>query len=481
MAANIIMMENLQEWWNVWSTRILVTLSIVLVWEWWKRTQQPPTPPPPVSTTPTPTPLSYMELNPDRATQTQQRSRLLDRLEQEKQQQQLERKKLEAENNSNEKDEKKDGDKEEAAITTEKATVKRTTAAAAAPKIIAKKKSNAAPARSSSSTNTTTTNNPPIIKALSNAHPGMKGFCYWYEVETSLFRIYTLGRKDGVEVVPPYVPHSYRGNVAVALDVTNHTQTTLNVFWVDYKGKHVLKKSKLKPNRTWTQTTWIDHPWVFEDAETQIPYLYFIPYRVVPTLPDVPTVSADDDDSDGDDIGRFQFSIRPPLNTNDPHYISIDETVMPMGDHHFHNTPLLAITWTLQHMSRMMMTTQECFYMADTLQKYLTNIVNHPEEAKYRQLRLRSPKFAPIWMSPMRGLLLAVGFVEEGAYAELGCAQYPLSRERVQEVALLSYMLNDWKRKQQEQDGAVVSHQQPDGADGSGRAGFGRAGEMSPI
>jgi hypothetical protein len=452
MAANTntaIMMENLQEWWNVWSTRILVTLSIVLVWEWWKRQQQPPTPP--VSTMP----LSYMEMNPDRGTQ---RSRLLDQLEQEKQQQ-LESKKLEAENS-------KEDEKEE--TTTGKAT-KLTTA----PKI-SKKKTNATskkkeptPARSSSSTNTDTTTNPPIIKAISNAHPGMKGFCYWYEVETSLFRIYTLGRKDGVEVVPPYVPHSYRGSVSVALDVTNKTNTTLNVFWVDYKGKHVLKSS-IKPNHPWTQTTWIDHPWVFEDAETQTPYLYFIPYRVVPTLPDVPTVA------DDGDTGRFQFSILPPLSTNDPHYISIDEPVMPM-EHNFH-TPLLGITWTLQHMSRMMM---QDFYMEDTLQKYLTNIVNHPEEAKYRQLRLRSPKFAPIWMSPMRGLLLAVGFVEEGAYAELGCAQYPLSRERVQEVALLSYMLNDWKRKQQEQDGVVP--QQPDGADGFGRAGFGRAGEMSPI
>jgi hypothetical protein len=39
------------------------------------------------------------------------------------------------------------------------------------------------------------------------------------------------------------------------------------------------------------------------------------------------------------------------------------------------------------------------------------------------------------------GLVLALGFVEEGPYAELGCCNEPLSRDRIQDVALLSYLL----------------------------------------
>ena len=302
----------------------------------------------------------------------------------------------------------------------------------------------------------------------------MQAFAYWYEVETSLFRIYTLGRNDGVEVVPPYVPHSYRGNVSLSLHVTNKTNTVLKVYWVDYKGKHILKGT-IKPNRVWTQTTWIDHPWVFEAADgDETPYLYYIPYRVIPTLDQVPTVSEDGD-------GKMEFSIVPAKSSSSsssssPFYIGIEETVMPFpADVHFH-TPLLAITWTLQHMSRMVIPEEPS---VDILQKYLTNIIQHPETAKYRQLRIRSPKFAPIWNSPMKGLLLAVGFVEEGPFVELGCAQHhhPLNRDRVQEVALLSYLLNQWK--QNASGGGGVPTQQPEGADGFGRAGFGRAGHIN--
>lgn len=99
---------------------------------------------------------------------------------------------------------------------------------------------------------------PPRIRAKSGMHPGMAGFAHWYDVETSLYRIYTLTRKDGEQVVPPYIPHSYRGNVSVFLHVTNSTRHVINVYWVDYKGAHILKGT-IKPNHVWTQSTWIDH------------------------------------------------------------------------------------------------------------------------------------------------------------------------------------------------------------------------------
>jgi hypothetical protein len=99
---------------------------------------------------------------------------------------------------------------------------------------------------------------PPRILAKSSRHPGMSGFAHWYEAETSLYRIYTLTRKDGQLVVPPYNPHSNRGNLKLFLHVTNSTRHLINVYWVDYKGAHILK-GIIKPDCVWTQSTWIDH------------------------------------------------------------------------------------------------------------------------------------------------------------------------------------------------------------------------------
>lgn len=374
----------------------------------------------------------------------------------------------------------------------------------------------------------------PRIVATSNGHPGMADFAYWYDVETSLYRIYTLTRKDGVQVVPPYIPNSRRGNVSIFLHVTNGTNHTINVYWVDYKGKHILK-GKMNPNHVWTQKTYIDHrecsihiimwigecvsvcvcndipllscffctfhaggttafvpcttlerrsvshyvclstlcplgcrfvAWVFEDANDSTPYLHYIPYRAIPTLPSARTVSTDDET-----VAQHRFSFIP-CKPNDEYLIGIRDDIMPHpGLAHFFQ-PLVGTTWTLTHMSRSMSVHDPS---VDILQKYLTNIIHHPEVVKYRQIRIASRHFAPIWQSPMRGLLLAVGFIDRGMYTELGCEDAPLSRERVQDVALLSYLLAEWKTKP-----TWASSSQPGGAeDGFGRAGFGRAGTIN--
>jgi hypothetical protein len=274
----------------------------------------------------------------------------------------------------------------------------------------------------------------------------MQGFCHWCEVETSLYRIYELGRRDGVEVTPPYNPHSYRGKVPINLHVTNQTNTVLQVYWVDYKGKHVLKGT-LKPNHLWTQQTWIDHPWVFEgrdDNDNATPYVYYVPHRVIPTLPEVPTVTPDDPDT-----GLHQFAIVPTKSNSSPFYCAIEDQVLPYPAEFHFTTPLPGITWTLQHMSRLGWTWNDP--TMDLVQKYLTNIINAPETAKYRQLRVSSrQKFGSIWNSPLKGLLLAVGFVEVQGFAELGCAEKRLSRERIQELALLSYLIAQWRGKEKQ-------------------------------
>ena len=325
------------------------------------------------------------------------------------------------------------------------------------------------------------TTTPPPIKATTNHHPGMEGFCHWYDVECSLFRIYTLGRKDDVQVVPPYIPHSYRGTVPIFLHVRNQTTMTIQVNWVDYKGKHI-SKGKIRPNHVWTQTTYIDHPWVFENAATQTPLLYYVPYRVIPTIPQVPTIAEDG-------VGRHQFVICPPKHSSSlasPFWVSVKDDVLPFPGIENFPTPASATSWTLNHMSRMMAgfgNTGDPLPVINTLIKYFENIVDEPSNTKYRQIRIASKNFAPIWQSQLRGLLLAIGFVDVGMYAELGCASKPLSPERIQDVALLTYQIQEWYAKELSLGAAdsvgAGGQQQPEGADGFGRAGFGRAGHIN--
>ncbi|VEU35665.1 unnamed protein product [Pseudo-nitzschia multistriata] len=277
------------------------------------------------------------------------------------------------------------------------------------------------------------------MKGTSNEHPGMEGFSNWYEVETSLFRIYTLAPRDpSVVTIPPYVPHSRRGDVSIELEVTNHTNYNIHVFWVDYHG-NLVRKGNIPRNRgVWKQSTYIDHPWVFQDADTAQIYLYYVPFRAIPTTPEVSTIG-----SDGT-TALHKFALINDWES--AFYIGIQDDVLPFPGTARLQNPLDAINWTLKHMSRAN-TTFNLLPDLDTLQAYLINVLQHPDRVKYRQLRIASPRFRTIWASPLRGVLLAVGFVEAGPYAELGCDR-PLSSQRLQDVGLLSYLLNEWKEKE---------------------------------
>lgn len=192
--------------------------------------------------------------------------------------------------------------------------------------------------------------------------------------------------------------------------------------------------------------------------------MYYIPYRVIPTTTHINTISEDG-------TGQHKFSLVTPKDSTGPFWIGIKDEVMPFpAEMNFANM-LSAVTWTLQQISRLMSPDDPSI---DTLQKYLSNIMENPCKTKYRQIRIRSPKFSPIWQSTLKGLLLAVGFVEREGYAELGCAE-ELSRERVQEIALVSYLVNKWKKE----EGQTTIHEQPEGADGFGRQGYGRAGTIN--
>ncbi len=456
---NLVFPQAMEKLSEAWSLRILVTLCIMAFWDYWCRRNQPPSQS--ISAVPAVSPvLHYQPMKKPLLVPNP----LLDQLDQQRQTSQEEKMTdVTLTKHDTAIDQSEDRNKGQASKSKpmKVTTTSRPTSARAASVVAPSLSANAAAAPAAR------------ISAKTNHHPGMQHFGHWYEVETSLYRIYTLGRQDGVEVVPPYIPHSYRGKVPLHLHVTNQTNTVISVYWVDYKGKHILKGT-MKPNQVWVQTTWIDHPWVFEgldENENSTPYLYYIPYRVIPTLPECPTVNPDDPHT-----GQHKFAIIPSPSNSPSSYVGVQDSVFPFpADVHF-ATPVLAITWTLQHMSRQGWVWNDP--TIDLLQKYLANIVESPENSKYRQLRVRNSKFSSIWNSALQGLLLAVGFVEVQGYAELGCSEKPLSRDRIQELVLLSYMLTQWQAKEQKKADASLAPQ-PDGADGFGRAGYGRAGTIN--
>ena len=323
------------------------------------------------------------------------------------------------------------------------------------------------------------------FKNNSPHHPGMEGFNNWYDIETSLYRQFTVGRSDGVDVLPPYVPKSRNGQVRVALRVTNDlTLSTenqvINVFWMNYLG-HEESKGTIHRGETWTQTTYVEHPWVFRRSDTNELLLHYIPERVIPHLEEAPTI-----DESNPMVGLQSIIITRPTEQalREHHICSVIDKVLPHpGRHHFHN-PNQAISWTLLQMTRN--NYFDYYPGAKLLCKYLTNIAMHPDNAQYRHIRIANKSFYNgIWQTPARGLLLAAGFCEQHAHAELGTAA-PLPAERVQDVSLVLFRLEQYLTKLEQQQGgsaaASVSADrppQPAGADGSGRAGFGQAGQMN--
>lgn len=312
---------------------------------------------------------------------------------------------------------------------------------------------------------------PPFLRA-NDSHPGLASFWHWCDVEASLFRIFTVTRKDGVQdetTIAPYNPSSRRGNVPIKLRVTNDLDNVpVTVYWIDFKGAHVVKGTISPNGGTWRQTTWIDHPWIFcatdqTTGEEKI-LLHYIPYRVIPTTAQAPTVDTDDEpDSGKTGVHQFRIAASP---ADSRYSCAMDDPIFPHPAEAYIPTPHKAAEFALLHCLRM------DFGGWAVLKKYFTMIVQHPDKPQYRQIRTANRTFAQaVWNTPAKGVLLAAGFVEHGAYAELGSAA-ALSHDTVNELSLLLYVIERWQKRAEDSDSA--QQQQPEGADGYGRAGFGR-------
>lgn len=310
---------------------------------------------------------------------------------------------------------------------------------------------------------------PPPFRRISDSHPGLRAFWYWCDVETSLFRIYTVTRKDGVQdesTTPPYNPSSRRGNVAIKLRVTNCLQEIVKVYWINFKGAHVEKGTIPANGGTWRQTTWIDHPWTFctgANIGDEKILLHYIPYRVIPTLTEASTVDNDDEDDSGR-TGVHRFRILPNATSDSIYSCAVDDPILPHPANRYISTPRDAAEFALLHCVRVH------YNGWNVLKKCIRMIIQHPENPRFRQVRTSNKVFAEaVWNTPAKGVLLAAGFEEHGAYVELGSVA-PLSPAVIQELSELMISIEHWEKLAEDPE----IEQQPEGFDGYGRAGFGR-------
>jgi len=66
--------------------------------------------------------------------------------------------------------------------------------------------------------------------------------------------------------------HSIEGNVATSIQFTNNTGGPLNVYWINYQGQRVFYRggpfAALAAEQSYTQGTYITHPWIITDVAT---------------------------------------------------------------------------------------------------------------------------------------------------------------------------------------------------------------------
>jgi VHL beta domain len=54
---------------------------------------------------------------------------------------------------------------------------------------------------------------------------------------------------------------SVDGDVKTTVKFTNRSKSTRNIYWINYEGERVFYQ-KLRPGRSYTQQTYVTHPWV---------------------------------------------------------------------------------------------------------------------------------------------------------------------------------------------------------------------------
>ena len=353
---------------------------------------------------------------------------------------------------------------------------------------------------------------PPIELKSQAKHPGLHHYYKWHATSTSLYRVYAIpfyeneagnGKKYHPAILPMH-PSSERGNVSVYIEVTNRTSHNVDVYWLDYKGREVYKGSMSSHGGTWTQTTYIGHPWTFRKGEGEENVLLrYTPFRIVPSIAGAETAKR----GGGTVEGTQKFIVRDVLKGHamrwnwrcvpvcwveddilpEPPLVPVDNR-QSIADNvsSFSNSELNdAIQWSCQQIQR-----EDAIYhgkgvtSAKRLLQYLKNICLQPTDPKYRRLRLGNRIFREvIYNTGARGVLLALGFEEIRGHMECGPGGgRTLGMERIQQISDAMLMVHETLKVMEgctRSDGSDAVLAQPLGSDGFGRAGFGYAGEMN--
>ncbi len=175
-----------------------------------------------------------------------------------------------------------------------------------------------------------------------------------------------------------------------------------------------------------------------------------------------------DDDVDDDFVGRYEFTIAEanPLTSGYNEVCSVIDKTIPHPLSHI-NTINEAVKFSCEQMEREDVTPR-------ILLKYLHNVLVHPTEPKYRQIRTSNKVFFNnVWINGGRGILHALGFEEKGAFVEMGPNVGSLPGERLKHLADAIVMLEELVKDMEDgRRNEIVK--KPLGADGySGRAGWG--------
>jgi len=294
----------------------------------------------------------------------------------------------------------------------------------------------------------------PKLRSKRN-HPGFQEFHVWFDAISSIYRMYDIGNIDtSKDPAIPILPRSERGRVSLSISVENKSSMDIEVYWMDYKGKETLKgtMSAFGRNRHWLQTTWIGHPWAFREKGSGKLLLYYVPYRIIPIIEDTPQE---------DTIGSQSFSISNSKYYNPEQTCSIQDHLLPY--------PATLITNIQKAMEISIEQMKRDNVSPRMLLKYLYNILHSPNETKYRQIRTSNKVFwNNIWCNGGRGVLHALGFEENGAFIEMGPNDGPLPHQRLEDVSNAVFMLEKYLKDFEDITKPTV--QQPEGADGSGRA-----------
>jgi von Hippel-Lindau disease tumor supressor len=109
------------------------------------------------------------------------------------------------------------------------------------------------------------------------------------EVKVSLSKISGALERDASEETfsEEKGQKSETGNVKTRMIFVNRSKQPVKVYWLDYRGQRVFYK-KLKPSESYTQDTYMTHPWLITDLHDNAWDVYMPtvrPRTVIVTVP----------------------------------------------------------------------------------------------------------------------------------------------------------------------------------------------------